>query len=224
MSRILIVSGGGRYADPWHPFAATSGRVQAALLDSGHDVNVADDPDGALAALAASPGSGPELPDLLILNVGNPKDASPAPEAGAGLLAYLRDGRPLLALHSSSTTFATWEEWEAILGGRWVRGTSMHPEQGDARIKVLASGHPVTAGLGDFEVNDERYSYLRTGADIDVLAVHEHDGVEHPILWSHRYGTADVVYDALGHDEKSYAAPARLQLLQNSVAWLLRED
>ena len=35
---------------------------------------------------------------------------------------------------------------------------------------------------------------------------------------------ADVVYDALGHDEKSYGAPARLQLLQNSVAWLLRED
>lgn len=218
MSRILIVSGGGRYADPWHPFAATSGRVQSVLLGVGHDVGVSEDPDAALTGL----GSGADLPDLLVLNVGNPKDASPQPEAAAGLLAYLGTGRPLLALHSSSTTFASWDEWEAILGGRWVRGISMHPEQGNARIRLLASGHPITSGLEDFELFDERYSHLRTGADNAVLAVHEHDGREHPILWAHRYGTAEVVYDALGHDEQSYMSPARVEILLRSVAWLLR--
>jgi len=37
MTRSLILSGGGAYADPWHPFAATSERIAAVLEALGHD-------------------------------------------------------------------------------------------------------------------------------------------------------------------------------------------
>ena len=42
MPRSLVLSGGGRYADPWHPFAKTSARLADVLWSLGHRVEVAD--------------------------------------------------------------------------------------------------------------------------------------------------------------------------------------
>ncbi len=39
--------------------------------------------------------------------------------------------------------------------------------------------HPITAGLADFKINDERYSYLQTNPDICVLCEHDFEGVRH---------------------------------------------
>jgi hypothetical protein len=40
--RSLVLSGGGRYADPWHPFAKTSARLADVLWSLGHRVEVTD--------------------------------------------------------------------------------------------------------------------------------------------------------------------------------------
>ena len=53
------------------------------------------------------------------------------------------------------------------------------------------------------------------------LAWHEHDGVRHPLLWTHEYGSARVVYDALGHDEHSYRSAPRRTLVSRAALWLL---
>ena len=127
----------------------------------------------------------------------------------SGLLAHLAAGRPLLALHVSSTSLGYVPEWESILGGIWVPGTTMHPDQGDARIEVDTDAHPIVAGVADFEVYDERYSWMRVSPEVRGLAWHEHDGARHPLLWTHDYGGARVVYDALGHDERSYRSAPR---------------
>jgi hypothetical protein len=42
MPRSLVLSGGGRYADPWHPFAKTSARLADVLWSLGHRVEVTD--------------------------------------------------------------------------------------------------------------------------------------------------------------------------------------
>ena len=112
-------------------------------------------------------------------------------------------------------------EWENILGGIWVPGTTMHPDQGDAHIEVDTDAHPIVTGVADFEVNDERYSWMRVSPEVRGLAWHEHDGARHPLLWTHDYGGARVVYDALGHDERSYLSPARATLVSRSARWLL---
>lgn len=234
-SNILVVTGGGRYADPWHPLAETSARVADVLRDAGHIVTIADDVDARLASLADPAND----VDLLVLNVGagrtpeeravvqasDEREPQPLSDADAatrdGLLAHVGRGRSLLALHVSSTTFGYMPEWESILGGIWVRGTSMHPPYSLARIDVATDAHPITAGIHDFELNDERYSKLRVSPRSEQLAWHEFEGGRHPVLWAHRHGDARIVYDALGHDAASYDSPEHRAILRNAADWLL---
>jgi type 1 glutamine amidotransferase len=60
----------------------------------------------------------------------------------------------------------------------------MHPEYGPAAIHILPGSGPLVAGIPDFKLLDERYSWLRTAPGIKVHATHTHDGVEHPVMWS----------------------------------------
>lgn len=141
----------------------------------------------------------------------------------AGLHAHLGRGGGLLGVHASGTSFRTLPDWPVILGGQWVPGTTMHPEQGDATIKVRRDTHPVVTGLADFGVFDERYSWLATRPDITVLVAHDHAGVQHPIGWARDAAAGRVIYDGLGHDARSYDSEGHLALLRRSVRWLLGE-
>jgi len=212
--RALLLTGTGRYSDPWHPFPETSRRIAAVLVASRYQVEAPDDVDVALAS-----GS---LPDLLVVNVGLPRDGerSPSDAAAAGLDAYLLSGRPLLAFHASATSFLDSPLWESALGGRWVRGTSMHPDQGNARVHLRP--HIVTEGLEDFALIDERYSFLRVSPKLAVIATHNHAGMEHPLVWL-REGDGELgraAYDALGHDTHSFDSATHLALLHRIIAWL----
>ncbi|WP_348786576.1 ThuA domain-containing protein [Leifsonia sp. NPDC080035] len=220
--RALILSGAGRYADPWHPFADTSERLADILRAEGLEVEISGDVDARMASLAA-PG---DDPDLLVVNIGDPARAGDVdPEAEArgreGLLAFLGRGGRLLASHVSLTSLRGIPEWETIAGAIWVRGTSFHPEYGRARILVHPDRHDIVAGLADFEVEDERYTDLRVAPDVEPLASHEHDGRGHPLIWTRHYGRARVVVDALGHDAASYDSETHRLILARAVRWLL---
>ncbi|MCU1526923.1 MAG: ThuA protein [Frondihabitans sp.] len=211
--RARIISGNGRYADPWHDFAGTSAALATVIAEAGFEVEVRDDVDDALADLSHV--------DLVAVNVGRPStvDEDADARSRAGILAHLERDRPLLGLHVSATSMPGMPEWEDVLGGIWVRGTTMHPEQGTGRVEIV-HGAEIGHSLDDFDVNDEFYSYLRVHDDAEVIAQHRFDGATHPLAWSHRYGSARVVYDALGHHPDSFAADGHRRLLTEAVRWL----
>jgi type 1 glutamine amidotransferase len=231
----LLLSGTGRYADPWHPFAETSAALASLLREAGVQVEVADDVDAALEGLHTSQRG----PDLLVVNVGLPRDGGSSPGTAAatrGLESWLAAGGPLLACHVSSTSFVDTPLWEEALGGSWVRGTTMHPDYGPANILMDPQSGPLAAGIPDFEVPDERYSWLRTLPGITVHARHQHEGILHPLMWSYtRDGLgqagerqdaserkeARTFYDALGHDAASFDSPEHRELLRRAISWLL---
>lgn len=219
MTRVIILSGSDRYDGRWHDHAATSQRVAAALAAIGIEAQIRGAHPRAFGELAEA--------DLLVVNVANgaiaADDASDEDWAGAFALldAYRQRGGPLLALHLSSAAFVgeypAWRQW---IGGEWVVGTSMHPPISQTTISVKRDAHPITAGLGDIEVFDERYSYLETEPGNIVLATHLHDDIEHPMVWAREAGNGRVVYDALGHDVRSYDSADRIRLIQRSALWL----
>ncbi|WP_378145126.1 ThuA domain-containing protein [Cnuibacter sp. UC19_7] len=219
--RALLLCGAGRYADPWHPFDVTAGRLAELLCDEGLSVEVSGEVDERMAALVDS-----DDVDLLVLDIGDPALAGrtdPAAEARgrAGLLAHLHRGRPLLAMHVSSTSLRGVPEWEEILGAVWVRGQTFHPEYGTGRVLVHGDRHGIVAGLDDFDVVDELYTDLRLRPDVVAVASHRYAGREHPLVWPRVYGDARIVYDALGHDAASFDAPAHREILSRAVRWLL---
>ena len=69
-----------------------------------------------------------------------------------------------------------------MLGGRWVQGRTMHPEQDLFTVVVHDGAHPIVEGLSDFTVFDERYCYLRTNPDITVMCEQVTDDRLHPAL------------------------------------------
>ena len=211
----LLVSGGGRFVDPWHPFADTSAALAAALAERGCDVAVSDDADAGLATL----GQGPR-PSLLVMNIGwygPDRFDEPATE---GLVAALQDGLPTLLVHSTLTAFPEWPLWHAIAGGGWTSGTTYHPDYAPG-VALPEADHPLTAGLDRLPIEDERYTSMWADPTSAVFLTHEEGGRRHPLGWTRTWGQSPVVVDALGHDRRSYAAAGRVTLLQRELDWLL---
>ena len=214
----LVVKGAGPYVDPWHDFAATSARLAALVEDLGFRVDVTGEVEDALAD--------PGVVALLVVNIGNPQEPRPLQRmdaAAVGLARHLAGGGGLLGVHSSSTSLTGMREWPSILGGRWVRGRTMHPPLDECTISVTEVEHPITDGLQDFTVIDERYSHLETQPDVAVLCAHRFEDVTHPLVWAREAGPGRVVYDGLGHDVGSYDAPGHRALLVRAVEWLTAE-
>ena len=216
MADALVLSGAGAYADPWHPFVATSARLAGTVEEAGYSVEVTDDVEQALR----QPGSH----RLLVINIGNPIQPRPADAVDvvrAGLASHCAAGGALLGIHSTVTALPGELDWPGLLGGIWVRGRTMHPPRGNATILLAGSEHPIAADLADFAVEDERYSYLQTEPGIEVLYEHVHDGHRHPMVWAWQPDGHRAVYDGLGHDVASYDSPGHQALLRSSVRWLL---
>jgi uncharacterized protein len=230
--RSLILSGGGAYADPWHPFAATSERIAGILAGAGHQVEIAEDVADRLADLrgwdliAVNAAAGPELASpetggrgLASPETGGQKEGSTG-AARAGLRAALDRGLPVLAVHVGACTLLGLPEWEQVTGAAWVPGTSTHPKVGSGRILTHQDRHPICGPVTDFSLTDERYVQLRIAADVVPFACHQHDGRLHPLLWARTWHNARVVTDLLGHDERSYDSAAHRTLISRAARWL----
>jgi uncharacterized protein len=218
MAEVLIISGAGCYSDPWHPFADTSRRLANIIGGLGHEVTISEAVEQALAE--------PGEPDLIVVNIGNPREARPQSRIDAaerGLDRHLQRGGALLGVHVSATSLTTMTGWSQMLGGHWVRGRTMRPQQDLATIVVHRGAHPIVHCVADFTVFDERYSYLHTNPGITVLCEHSTDSRLHPIVWARESGPARVVYDGLGHDTRSYDSAGHVDLLRRTVGWLLRD-
>ena len=210
MSRVVIFSGGGDYADPWHPFAATSARVAELLAGAGHAVHVVDTLDALDKALSDG--------EVLVVNAGGGPLPHPLDSRLGGILGSYAG--PLLALHVAATLLPETDDWERMLGGRWVREVSLHPARGPMTVRAV-SRHPIVDGWGDRSTVDEAYSRLRVGDDVEILLVHDFEGAAHPICWVRTICGRRVAYDALGHDLEAYDAAVAVDLVVELVDWLV---
>ncbi|MDL5352069.1 ThuA domain-containing protein [Microbacterium sp. zg-YB36] len=210
----LVLSGSGRYADPWHPFPRTTPLLAAALADAGFDTVISDDVDGGMARLDGV--------DLLVVNAGDPwsddERTTTAPEASVlGLSPALDRGMGVLAMHCAVASLRDYPAWAPAIGGMWVPNASWHPEIGD--IDIAAGELPDGTTLTDFTVFDERYCRLQQFGDRTVVATHETDGERMPAAWVRTYGPARVAVDTLGHDERSYDSAGHRRLIGMLARW-----
>ncbi|MDH2425226.1 ThuA domain-containing protein [Sphaerisporangium sp. TRM90804] len=216
MATNLILSGGVA-----HDFPATSAALAGVLSEVGVESTVTEDIAGALTA-------GAEF-DLITVNAlrcwndggwsageGGAPFRLP-PEGRDTLRRHLARGGGMLAVHAASICFDDWDGWARTLGASWRWGVSGHPPLGPAEVKVHG-GHPIVDGLADFELVDEVYSDLDVLTGVQPLA----SSLGQPLVWARPAGQGRLVYDALGHDTRSYDSPAHRTLLRRAALWLLR--
>lgn len=208
----MIVSGAGRYADPWHPFQRTSRLLAGVLTDAGFAVTIDDDLDAAMTRL--------QDVALLVVNAGDPwRNAEPKSVAPASLDGF-RDavtrGIGILALHTAPATMRDYPEWAAIVGAIWLPGISMHPPADETLITVTDTH---LAGVRSFDVFDERYCKLQPVGLSETVATHVADGTTYPTAWTRTVGATRVAVDVLGHDERSYESAGHRRLLTALAQW-----
>ncbi|MCA2227262.1 ThuA domain-containing protein [Nonomuraea aurantiaca] len=218
MARNLILSGG-----LFHDFEATSAVLAEVLAGVGIESEITEDIAGAL--------SEPSEVQLITVNalrwqMGLDRFADlrdewrfelPA-EARTTLLDHLDRGGGLLCMHTASICFDDWQGWPRVLGGCWTWPKSHHLPLGWTGVRVHG-GHPIVEGLRDFDLVDEVYSDLDVLPDVRPLAS---SASGQPLVWARPVRRGRVVYDALGHDVRSYENEIHRTLLQRAALWLLK--
>jgi type 1 glutamine amidotransferase len=165
----------------------------------------------------------------------------PAPEQVDALLSAIQGGMGFFAIHGGSATFWNSGPYLEMLGSRFMR----HDPYKEFLVEISDPGHPITAGVEDFRVEDELYqqggnieelklfaanvsgdqpyggdaSQLGEGplaGDIHVLASAE----GHPLLYVRQWDKGRVHYNALGHDEKALKHPSFRRLVIQGLDWV----
>jgi hypothetical protein len=212
--KALVLAGGvAPYVDPWHPFGPTSQLLAGVAEDVGFDVEVATDVVSRLADLTSV--------DLLIANVPAPDeelDPAAMEKAQNGLDAFLARPGGVVAIHVSVTTLIRLDSWGSLIGARWIKGRTMHPPRGVSLVRAIGS-NPVAAGLGEFTLDDELYSYLEFEGESEPVVVHDYDGFAHPLVWVRELPRTRVVADAMGHGTESYDSVEHLAILRKAMQW-----
>lgn len=225
MRRNLVIHGG-----IYHPFAESAAALADALAECGIASESTEDVEGGLARLAAG---GYDLLTVHALRWRMLDHEKYAPfraqyamtlsDAGrAAIQGFVAAGGAVLALHTAAICFGEWPGWGEILGARWRWGQSFHPPEQRVHVHVEDGRHPITAGIADFEVDDEIFHDLERTAVLRPLlsARATPESAAQPLLWAREHGRGRVVYDALGHSADSIRHPVHRRILQQSARWL----
>lgn len=137
-------------------------------------------------------------------------DLTPAQEAG--LFQFVASGKGLVGIHGT----AWWIGGKAVdlIGGH----ANWHPPGLTFTVNVADPSHPITQGLGDFEVEDEIYMSA-WDPNIHILATANWSDKKHPMAWVKPYGKGRVFYTTLGHGPGTFERPAMQQFMTKGVRW-----
>jgi len=127
----------------------------------------------------------------------------------------LNEGIGVVFLHHSIASYQTgWDGFEEILGGKYHEKAgekdgkpykaSSYLEGVDVPIHVVNPRHPVTEGIGDFELRDEVYGNFEVLPGVRALLETGHPKSSRTIGWWHTYGKSTIVYLQPGHDQAAY--------------------
>lgn len=150
----------------------------------------------------------------------------------ARLRSLFDRGIGLVVLHHALGSYQTWPEYERIIGGHYLEPDPAKPgtvteavgwqHDVDFPVVIVATNHPVTAGLRDFSIHDEIYWGYRVGPEVTPLITTTHPKSGKPLGWARTQGRSRVVYLQLGHGREAFENPNYRRLVAQSIQWTAR--
>lgn len=145
---------------------------------------------------------------------------------------FIQAGGGFVGIHAAADTESKHKGWywyRRLVGGIFKSHPSDPSNVQQAKITVLDSSHPSTAGLdASFSFYDEWYDfqYMNT-ARHDLLSVDESSyvgaqhGDYHPIAWYNDFDGGRSFYTNLGHSKETYSNPIFLEHLRGGLVYAL---
>jgi type 1 glutamine amidotransferase len=211
--RVLLITGDDVDVHPWREMSETTREI---LVKTGKfDVRVCEDPyilesETALKAY-----------DVIVFTIYSRRVQMLPENAQQNLLNFVKGGKGFFVQHLASASFPKWEEFGKLCGRKWVMGVSGHSPRSVFKAHVVNKEYPITAGLDDFETDDELYSKLQGTGDINVLVQGDSDFSKkaEPLVFTLNYGKGRVVHNAFGHDRKALMTPNVQKIIARGVEW-----
>lgn len=159
-------------------------------------------------------------------------DGSPpmTQEGKTALLDAVKNGKPLIAVHTALTTFnrqpGKVDPYLEMLGGEGLT----HNAQQKAKNICVDPKFPGFEDLKDgLELFEEWYSIKSFAKDIHVILVQDTAGMvgnwyarpPYPATWARMYGKGRVFVTSLGHREDVWTNPVFQKILVGGVSWAL---
>jgi type 1 glutamine amidotransferase len=211
--RVLLITGDDVSAHQWREMSETTREI---LVKSGKfDVKVCEDP------LILESATALKAYDVIVFTICSRRLAELPEQAQENLLNFVKGGKGFFVQHLASASFPKWEEFGKLCGRKWVMGTSGHGPRSVFEAKVVDKEHPITAGMSNFETDDELYSKLQGTGDIHVLVQADSDWSKktEPLVFTLSYGKGRVVQNAFGHDRKALMTPSVQTIITRGVEW-----
>lgn len=157
------------------------------------------------------------------------------PEAArADLVARLKEGKGLVALHHAIAAYPDWPEYWNIIGAHYylaatnINGVaklrSAYKHDVDFQVRVADPEHPVTRGVKDFVIHDETYKWFDVAEDCHPLLTTEEPESNKVIAWAKEYQGARVVMMQSGHDHLAFNNPNYQRILRQAIRWTAKRD
>ena len=211
--KVLLITGDDVGAHPWREISETTREILVA--SKKFDVKVCEDPLilESQAALKAY--------DVIVFTIYARSMPMPPKQAQDNLLNFVKGGKGFFVQHLATASFAKWDEFGKLCGRKWIMGTSGHGPRVPFMAKIANNEHPITAGLEDFDVDDELYAKLQGDGEINVLVTADSDWSKktEPLVFTLNYGKGRTVHNAFGHDRKALMTPAVQKLIVRGVEW-----
>ena len=145
-------------------------------------------------------------------------------EMRAAFVDFIRSGHGLVVVHAGSALFYDWPEFQQIAGVTWGKATH-HGKIHANEIHLLATPHPVTAGLKDFSTLDEYWQNAQVAAGALPLATvtpkseFGGSGKPEPIAFATEFGVGRGFTLLLGHNATAMESDGFKILLQRGTEW-----
>jgi len=137
------------------------------------------------------------------------------PAQEKGLLEFVRNGGGFVGSHSASDSFKKSDAYWEMLGGRFAGHG-----HGKFTVTIDDPDHPITKGLGPFEITDESYRHrYYKGVKLHFLASMTERGEKREMAWVREYGKGRVFYSANGHGREAWTNPAWQRLMVRGFYW-----
>ena len=153
----------------------------------------------------------------------NGHDAKPVawmqPHQEEAIEGFVLGGGSFLALQNSGWAYPWQGGYRRTLAGYY----QFHPPFQKFDVRVIDRKHPITAGVSDYEIEDEQHFIWFDPDRVHLLTRSQgKDGRESAAGFCHEYGRGRVVYLGHGHRQAVLEQPPAQKLMTNAVKWLLR--
>lgn len=149
------------------------------------------------------------------------------------LTALWKAGIPTVMLHHSFISHPDFPLFRDVFGAQFLLNETeiegrVYPKSSylrptDVKIFIARREHPITAGVSDFQINDEVFKNVYYNPRIDVLARTDHPESDAPAVWTWRYENSPVFGMIQGDAAGAFDDPNYRKIFYQGLRWAVDE-